>query len=146
MEYKIRYESFDQFFRVNSESFKQVQSAKTQLKSPQQLGMSGNAIIESEKLAFHFLNLENLVSDLLFALGASVLDAKHDIKNQMGLAYRDLSGSATERSKLIESDERVIKAHNKYNDLHDLEDYLKNKYSDFEKNHYYYKQLSQGNV
>lgn len=120
--------------------------ARGQLKSPQELGMSGDAIIESEKLAYHYLNLRNLVSDLLFGLSASVLDAKHDIKSQRALAYRDLTGAQGERNTMADADSKVIKANQKFNDLNDLMEYLRNKYDDFEKDHFYYKQIAQGRV
>lgn len=145
MDIKVRYESFNQFFRLNKEDFQRVHSARKQMKSLAELGVTGNALIESEKLAYQYLNLKNLVSDLLFGIAASVLDAKHDIKNQKALSYRDLKGAQGERNILLESDKRVVSANEKYNDLLDLELYLKNKYADFESCHYYYKQLSQGN-
>lgn len=145
MEIKVRYEGFDQFFRLNKEDFQRVQAARKQMKSIQELGMTGNAIAESEKLAYSYLNLRNLVSDLLFGVAASVLDAKHDIKTQNAIVFREMTGAQGTKTTLLEADPRVISAHKKYNDLLDLELYLKNKYSDFESCHYYYKQLAQGN-
>lgn len=141
---KIRYDSFDQFFRLNMDDFKKVQAARKEMKSPQDLGLSGSALLEAERLAYQFLNLKSLVSDLLFSVGASVLDAKQDIKNQYAIAYRDADGGVSDRKIFAESDSRVIKAHERFNDLQDLQDYLKNKYGDFESTHYYYKQIAQG--
>lgn len=144
MQIKVRYKSFHHFFENNKENFKSVQRARKEMKSLQELGMGGNALAESEKLGYHYLNLKNLVSDLLFGVAGSVLDAKHDIKNQTALVYRDLTGSAAERKIILESDIRVTTANQKYNDLLDTELYLKNKYEDFDSCHYYYKQLAQG--
>ena len=144
MKIEIRYKNFDQFFRLNEEGFKRVQGARKEMKSIQDLGMSGNALAEAEKLGYHYLNLKNLVSDLLFCVGASVLDAKHDIKTQGAVAWRELSGSAAEKKVLVEGEEIVVNANKRYNDLKDLETYLENKREDFETCHYYYKQLAQG--
>lgn len=141
---KVRYDSFDQFFRLNKENFQKVQSARKQMKSLSELGMTGDAIIESEKLAYLYLNLKSLVSDLLFGVAASVLDAKHNIKTQSAIVFRDLPGKQGEKDRMLEADDRVIKANKSYHDLLDLELYMKNKYADFESCHYYYKQLSQG--
>lgn len=144
MQIKVRYVSFDQFFRLNTEEFKRVQQAKTSLKSPQELGMTGNVLGEAENLAYQFLNLKNLVSDLLFGISASVLDSKHNTKVQTALAYRDLPGKIGDKKVQVEAQENVIESHQQFNDLLDLKEYLINKYNDFEANHYYYKQLSQG--
>lgn len=144
MEIKVRYESFDQFFRLNKDNFQKVQKARTSLKSPQELGMTGSLLVEAESLAYQFLNLKNLVSDLLFGVGASVLDSKHNIKNQSALAYRELTGPQGERKMMVEAESIVVNANKKYNDLNDLKEYLENKYNDCENNHYYYKQISQG--
>lgn len=144
MQLKIRYDSFDQFFRLNKEDFQKVQKAKTSLKSPQELGMTGNALCEAERLAYEFLNLKNLVSDLLFGLGASVLDSKHDIKVKTAIAYRNTEGPQGDKKVFVEADTLVIKSVQTYNDLVDLKEYLDHKYSDFESVHFYYKHLSQG--
>ncbi|MCH9665564.1 MAG: hypothetical protein K0U41_06905 [Gammaproteobacteria bacterium] len=142
---KIRYESFNQFFRINEKNFADVQSARKEMKSSSELGMTGDLFLEAEKLAFKYLNLDNLVSDLLFGVSASLLDAKHDIKNQMALAYRDQSGAQGEKKIMAEADARVTTAVQKFNDLNDLNEYLNNKKKDFEKCYYHYKHIYQGN-
>jgi len=144
MQLKIRYDSFDQFFRLNEERFKRVQAARKELKSPQELGITGNALAESEKLAYHYLNLKNLVSDLLFGIGASVLDAKHLVKVQTAVAYRAAVGPVSEKKIMIEASPIVEAAVEKFNDLGDLKDYLENKREDFETCYYYYRKVSGG--
>lgn len=141
---KIRYDSFDQFWRVNQEVFKEIQNATKELKSLSELSMTGNALLEAERLAFRYLNLKSKVSDLMLGLNGSVLDAKANIKVQYGIAYRELSGSVKEREYIANTDKRVIEANSTFNDLHDLLEYLKGKYGDFESSHYYYKNLSKG--
>lgn len=141
---KIRYDSFDQFFRLNKENFKKVQNAKTSLKSPQELGMTGNALCEAERLSYEFLNLKSIVSDLMFGLGASVLDAKHSIKVKTAIAYRNTEGPQGDKKISVEADQLVVKAVETYNDLLDLKEYLDHKYSDFESIHFHYKHIAQG--
>jgi len=145
LDIKIRYGSFDQFFRLNMENFQRVQAARTKLISPAELGMTGSATIEAEKLSYLFLNLLSTTSDLMFGLSASVLDAKHDIKTQTAIAYREMGKKPQGEKKIeVEADIRVVTANQKYNDLLDLKEYLSNKYSNFETTHYYYKNLAQG--
>ncbi len=144
-EIKIRYKSFDQFFRLNKENFQRVQAARKDMRSPAELAMTGSATIEAEKFSYQFLNLKQTTSDLMFGLGASVLDAKHDIKTQTAVAYRELAGKPQGEKKIeVEAQEKVVAANKTYNDLNDLKEYLMNKYSDFESTHYYYKNLAQG--
>lgn len=145
MSIKIRYESFDQFFRLNQDNFKRVQIARKELKSPQELGMMGDMIMQAEKLTYHYINLRSLVSDLLFGVTASVLDAKHGIKTQEAIVFREIEGKQGDKKILLEADQRVIQANQKYNDLLDLKDYLELKWKDFDTSHYYYKNLAQGN-
>jgi hypothetical protein len=143
MQLKVRYESFDQFFRLNVDNFKLVQSSTKQLKSPQELGMTGEIFLEAERLAFYYLKLKSVVSDLLFAVGASVLDAKHRIKTETAIVFRELSGAQGDKKTTLEADARIIKANQSYNDLLDLQEYLCNKRDDFANCHYYYKNMTQ---
>ncbi len=144
MQLKIRYDSFDQFFRMNKENFQKVQQAKALLKSPQEMGMTGNALAEAERLAYEFLNLKCIVSDLLFGVGASVLDAKHKVKVNTAIAYRNTEGPQGDKKILIEQDALVVQANEAFNDLEDLKEYLLKKMEDFSASHYYYKNIAQG--
>jgi hypothetical protein len=141
---KLRYGSFDQFWRVNQDKFVQIQNATKELKSPVELGMTGQALLEAEKLAFRYLNLKSMVNDLMLGLSGSVLDAKANIKNQYGIAYREMSGSIKEREHCANSDTRGVEADQVYNDLDELQSDLEGKLSDYESAHYYYKKMTQG--
>lgn len=140
----IRYTSYKEFADRNSKNFEKVVTAKTKLKSVADLSMSGRALDAAEELAFEFLNLKNIVTDLLFGLSASVLDAKTKIKETEGICFRDLDGkSAADRCKLLQCDPRFVNANQIFNDLNDLNEYLANKAKDFETSYYYYRGLSQ---
>lgn len=139
----IRYTSFQDFSSRNKKNFDQVVAAKTKLKSISELSMTGQALSESESLAFDFLNLKNIVTDLMFGLSASVLDSKARIKEVEGTIFRELDGqSAAAREKIIQCDSRYVQAHQTYNDLIDLSQYLENKAKDFESSYYYYRGLA----
>jgi hypothetical protein len=139
----IRYTSFQDFASRNDKNFSLVVAAKTKMKSITDLSITGQALDTAEELAFEFLNLKNIVTDLMFGLSASVLDAKTKVKEMEGICFRDLTGSAADRARLLQTDPRWIQANQTYNDLLDLSEYLTNKSKDFETNYYYYRGLSQ---
>jgi hypothetical protein len=139
----IRYTSYQDFSNKNIKNLEQVIKAKTKLKSIGELSVGGQALSDAETLAFDFLNLKNIVTDLMFGLSASVLDAKAKIKEVEGTIFRELDGqSAAAREKQIQADARYVQAHQTYNDLFDLQTYLENKAKDFETTYYYYRGLS----
>lgn len=139
----IRYSSYQDFSGRNSKNLNLVIAAKTKLRSIGELSIGGQALSDSESLAFDFLNLKNVVTDLMFGLSASVLDAKARIKEVEGTIFRELDGqSAAAREKQIQADQRYVQAHQAYNDLFDLQSYLENKAKDFETTYYYYRGLS----
>ena len=139
----IRYTSFQDFSSRNDKNFSLVVAAKTKLKSMSDLGLTGNALGDAESLSFDFLKLKNITTDLMFGLSASVLDAKARIKETEGLCFRDITApSAAAKEKLTQCDPRYVAAHQTYNDLFDLQEYLQNKAKDFENSYYYYRGLA----
>ena len=139
----IRYTSFNSFSEKNSANFEKVVQAKSKLKSISDLSSTGRALEEAESLAFEFLNLKNIVTDLMFGLSASVLDAKTKIKEVEGTLFRDSNApSAAAKEKMILADPAYVSAQHMFNDLTDLYEYLSNKAKDFETSYYYYRGLS----
>lgn len=118
--------------------------ANARLKSMSELGETGFALAEAERLTFEFLKLSSSCSELLFGLGASVGDAKSSMKQIEGMFYRDLTSktSAADKSKLVQCLPSYMEADRNYNDLLDLKEYLEMKKKDFDSAYYYYRDLN----
>ena len=144
MYFKKRYKDSVEFHNQNQIEFDRVRSATSKLKSMTELGVSGFAIAEAEKLTYEYLNLSSVCSDLLFGLGASVLDAKSRYKQIEGMFFRDLSVKtpAADKVKLVQCLPTYIQADQDYNDLLDLKEYIENKKKDFDGAYYYYRDIA----
>lgn len=139
----IRYSSYEDFSSRNSKNLELVIKSKSKLMSISDLSITGHSIGRAEDLAYEFLNLSNVITDLLFGLSASVLDAKTKLKEVEGIIFRDLGKmSAADKTKLIQADERYVKANQTFNDLTDLQEYLNNKKKDAETSYYYYRAIA----
>lgn len=139
-----KYKCYDEFYHHNQVRFDAVQKAAAMLKAPDQLGNDpslGLAIAEAEKLSHFFLQCANTVTDLMFGVSASVLDAQANVNSVEGLLYGQKTGGATDRNRAVVSDPIYLDAVKHQNDLTDLKKYLEHKREDFMANHYYYKGL-----
>ena len=145
MSVDVRYLSFDDFYSRNQAAFQSVLAARGNMQSPQELGMSGQALLESERLSYVFLNFADLCSELQFGLSASVLDAKQDYRDASANFMRE-SGEKSVKAKevMLFSDETYKKEVKRYNGLFDLSEYLDKRHSNFMACHYYYKNLANG--
>lgn len=112
------------------------------MKSPQELGLSGQATLEAHRLSYVFLNFANLVTELRFGVIASLMDAKQGYRNANAQFMRSSNKSVTANKELVYADEVYQREHKKYNDLFDLNEYLEKRYEGFMATHYYYKKLS----
>lgn len=139
-----RYKDSLDFHNNHQEKFDLIISASSKLKSMNQLGETGNALGEAERLTFEFLHLGTICSELLFGLTGSTLDAKSKIKQTEGIFFRDLSvkTSAIDKAKLVQCLPAYMEADRCYNDLLDLSEYIAMKKKDFEAAYYYYRDLS----
>ena len=137
-----RYSSYQDFRDKNAANLDLVIQARSKLKSMTELAMSGQALAEADALAYEYLNLDALVTDLLFGLSASVLDAKANVKKLEGIFFRVSSKSAADKAKLVQEDPDYLAATQFFNELTDLEDYLRNKKKDFEKAYYHYRGIA----
>lgn len=138
-----KYTSFEDFYSKNKNQFEEVRYSHSRLKSIAELAQTGSAIAESERLTFDFLNLSNLVTDLLFGLSNSVLESKSKLKEVEGIFFRDSpTKSAADKAKLVQADPQYITANTNYNNLNDLFEYLQLKKKDFESAYYYYREIS----
>jgi hypothetical protein len=137
-----KYSSYTEFQQQNDVHLQQVVNAKTKLKSVSDLAMTGQALTESESLAFEFLNLSQICTDLMFGLSSSVLDAKAEYKRVEGIFFRENTKSAADKAKLVQADDQYVKANQTFNDLTDLLEYLQGKKKDFETAHYYYRAMN----
>lgn len=139
-----RYRDSAEFHSQNKAEFERVLSASTKLKSLSELGATGFALQEAEKLTFDFLNLSSLCSELLFGLSGSMYDSKSKIKQCEGIFFRDMSvkTSAADKAKLVHCTPSYIEADRCYNDLLDLVEYIQMKKKDFDSAYYYYRDIS----
>lgn len=137
-----KYSSYGDFQEKNNANLCLILQAKVKLKSVSELAMGGQALTDSESLAFEFLNLSHICTDLMFGLSSSVLDAKAESKNVEGVFFRESPKSAADKAKLVQCEDAYIKATHIFNDLTDLLEYLQNKKKDCESAHYYYKGLA----
>jgi len=139
----VRYQDFNDFYARNQAAFKSVLMARTYMKSPQELSLSGQATLEAHRLSYVYLNFANLITELRFGVVASVMDAKQDYRNASAQFMRSSDQkSVTTKRELVFADTVYQREHKKYNDLFDLNEYLEKRYSDFMATHYYYKKLS----
>lgn len=141
----LRYSSYEDFKTRNEKNFSLVFVARTKLKSNSDMGIGGQALTEAEGLSFEFLNLSSLVTDLMFGLSASVLDAKAKLKEIEGIFFRENTKSAADKAKLIAAEPNYIAATQNFNDLTDLQEFLLNKKKDFEAAYYHYRGISNKN-
>jgi len=138
-----KYKNAEDFMNMNDVDFKEIQSAKTNFLSLSQLMETGNALGESERLSFVFLNLAHKVTDLRLGLTSSLLDAQGNVKTVEGLLFRSVDAkSAAEKNKIIPAMQDYVDASSKANDLKDISEYLNNKHADFMSAHVYYKNIS----
>lgn len=137
-----KYKSYQDFYTINKAKFDVIQMSAAKLKAPRDLGKeSGMLLAEAEELEHFFLNAGGAVSELMFGLSASVLDAETNMNNVDGLLFSQKSGNATEKRAAVACDQQYLQAAAMYHELKDLKDYLERKREDFEKNHYFYKQF-----
>lgn len=140
-----RYSSFEDFKSNNETNLDLVIQARSKLKSLSELAMTGRALDEAEALAYEYLNLDSLVTDLMFGLSASVLDAKANVKKLEGIFFRVSSKSAADKAKLVQEDPDYLAATQFFNELTDLQEFLLNKKKDFEKAYYHYRGIANKN-
>lgn len=138
----LRYSSYEDFKSKNETNLDLVIQARFKLKSMSELAMTGSALTEAETLAFEFLNLGSIVTDLMFGLSASVLDAKANLKKMEGIFFRVSSKSAADKAKLVCEDPDYLAANQIFNDLTDLQEFLLNKKKDFETAYYHYRGIA----
>lgn len=136
------YKTVQDFFALHQSKFDLVQNSDVKYLSLSQLMESGEALQRTEELAFDFLNLVNVVSEMSFGLSSAVLKSKECIKTTEGSLYRQLDGSAAERKMLIPSMQSHVDATSVYADLLDLKEYLELKLAGFNSAHVYYKNLA----
>jgi hypothetical protein len=142
--FSVRYKDSAEFHSANKDKFESVLKASTKLKSMRELGETGFALSETERLTYEFLNLSSTCSDILFGLSASVLDAKEKLKQIEGMFFRDLTvkTSAIDKAKLVHCLPQYMESDKCYNDLLDLKEYIEMKKRDFDSAHYYYRELA----
>ena len=121
-----------------------IASSGLMLKGRRAMAESGDPLGESEDLAYLFLKLANICDDLRMGLTRSSLNAKADQKKVEGLLYRELSGSAAEKSKVIQAEAKYVEATKIRNDLEDLASYLQMKHETLMANYYYYRSFNKG--
>jgi len=139
----VRYDDFNDFYAKNTDAFQSLLTARNHMKSRQELALTGEALIEAERLSYVFLNFASLCSELRFGLVASVYDAKQAYKNASAQFMRSSDEKSVKAKELmLFADEVYEKQVKRYNDLFDLNEYLEKRYADFEKAHYYYKAIA----
>lgn len=136
-----RYESAEEYMTLNQVDFERVQYGAKMLKNPSQLSQSGMPIQEAERLSYVFLDLMNVASDLMFGLSASAANEKSAYKKAEAIGFREADGRVKDKEYAAVSNDNYLKHIRNHNDLTDIYDYLKQKHSDFEKNHFYYKHM-----
>jgi len=136
-----KYFNKEEFLAVNNENFSYVRSGASLLKRPEQMGMGGIPFAEAEQLSYTFLDLINKCSDLMLGLAASAADAKSRYKKAHALAFYRADGRVKDKEFAADMDDTYQREHTNHNDLSDLFEYLKMKREDFDKSHYYYKQM-----
>jgi len=137
-----RYASSEEFLALNKETMDMILRGSSLLKSSSSMGALGMPLQEAESLSYQFLNLMNKCTDLLFGLSSSVLNAKASSKKSEAICFIESDGRVKDKEFKAISDETYLKFLKNYNDLDDIKSYLVQKHGDFEKNHYYYKNLS----
>lgn len=137
------YNTVSDFFTMHQAKFDLIQKSDVKFLSLAQIMESGEALQKTEELAFDFLNLINITSELNFGLTSAVLKSKENVKTTEGSLYRQLDGSAAERKVLIPSMQSHVDATAILSDLVDLKDYLDLKLAVFNSGHVYYKNLAQ---
>ncbi len=138
-----RYSNAEEFMAVNNENFTKVTSGATLLKQSRDLGtgFGGGPIEEAERLSYVFLDLVNKCTDLMFGLSSSALNAKSGYKKAEAIGFREADGRVKDKEFAAVSGDIYMNHVKNYNDLTDIKDYLQMKRDDFEKSHYYYKQM-----
>jgi len=137
-----RYASSEEFLAVNKEKMDLVIQGASLLKSPSTMGASGMPLQEAEMLSYKFLDLMNKCTDLLFGISSSALNAKSARNKAEALCYLESDGRVKDKEFKASTDESYLKFSKNYNDLDDIKTYLTYKREDFEKNHYYYKNIA----
>jgi len=140
-----KYDNADEFMSLNSEKFGNIQIAGQALSSPSKLSTTGMPLQESERLSYVFLDLVNQCTDLLFGLSASAAIAKSKYKKEEAIAYRVADGRVKDKEFTAVSGDEYMKWLQNHADLSDIHAYLSMKHADFEKAHFYYKQLMGSN-
>ena len=136
-----KYLNKEEFLSVNGENFTYVQQGASLLKRPEQLGMGGIPYAEAEQLSYTFLDLINKCSDLMLGLAASAASAKSRYKKAHASAFYRADGRVKDKEFAADMDDAYQREHDNHDDLDDLFNYLKMKREDFDKAHYYYKQM-----
>jgi hypothetical protein len=136
-----RYESAEEFTAVNEELFSRVQAGASMLKSPSQLSQTGMPLQEAERLSYLFLDLLNVCTNLQFGLSSSALNAKASLKKCEAIGYREADGRVKDKEFAAVSSDSYMEFTKNFNDLSDINEYLKQKRENFEKAHFYYKNL-----
>ena len=136
-----KYLNKDEFLSVNKEVFEYVTSGSSLLKRPEQMGLGGIPYAEAEQLSYVFLDLINKSSDLMLGLAASAADAKSRYKRAYAVAFYRADGRVKDKELAGDMDADFQRETTNHNDLDDVFNYLKMKREDFDKAHYYYKQM-----
>ena len=136
------YNTIQDFFALHQADIDLIQKSDVKFLSLAELMVTGEALQKTEELAFEFLNLVNLTSELSYGLTSSLLKAKENVKTIEGSLYRQLEGSAAERKMLIPSMQNHVDAVAILADFTDMKDYLDLKLSVFNSAHVYYKNLA----
>ena len=136
-----KYYNKAEFLSVNEENFNYVKGGASLLKRPEQMGLGGIPLMEAEQLSYTFLDLINKCTDLMLGLSASAADAKSRYKKCHAQAFYQADGRVKDKEFAADMDENYQTQIQNYNDLNDIFEYLKMKREDFDKSHYYYKQM-----
>lgn len=136
-----KYLNKDEFLAVNGENFNYIKEGASLLKRPEQMGMGGLPFAEAEQLSYTFLDLINKATDLMLGLGASAADAKSRYKKAYARAFYDADGRVKDKEQAADMNSQYQIETTNHNDLNDIFDWLKMKREDFDKCHYYYKQM-----
>lgn len=131
----------EEFMSVNEQNYKFVLEGASLLKRPEQMGLGGLPLAEAEQLSYTFLDLINKATDLMLGLAASAARAKSRYKKCHASAFYRADGRVKDKEFAADMDENYQREHGNYDDLDDLFNWLKMKREDFEKAHYYYKQM-----
>lgn len=138
-----RYANIEEFRAINNDALQKVQEGAGQLRQSSELGQGfgSGPLEEAEKLSYVFLSLINTCTDLMFGLSSSALNAKTNYKKAEAVGFRTADGRVKDKEFAAVSTNEYVNYVKNYNDLTDLKEYLVMKREDFDKAHYYYKQM-----